>query len=145
MATTTHKAYSAASVAILTTELNSLATATNTAASSVIDNTAALDLYADFELVLAAQGTARSAGAIIALYATYSLDGTNYADVSEATAELVAVFSLDASTTARRIVSRDVPISPGKVKFFARNSTGQTLAATVNTISYRLHSISTTI
>ena len=144
MATTTHRGFLVAAATTLTTELNALATATNTAASAVIDNTTTLELYADFDLVLATQGTARSTGATVALYATFSLDGTNYADVLETTAELVGVFSLDPTTTARRPASiRDFPISPGKVKFFARNVTGQTLAATGNTISYRLHSITT--
>lgn len=143
MASTIHKAYSQTATSILTTELDSLATATNSAASSAIDNTSALDLFGDFELVVAAQGAARTAGGYVALYFTHALDGTNYDDVNEITAELVAVFSLDAATTARRRTVRDVPIPPGLFKVFARNVTGQSLAASSNTVKYRFHSITT--
>ena len=143
MADTTHKAYSQSATTALSTELNSLANNANTAASSEIDNGTALDLYADIELTLAAQGSARSAGATISVYMTHALDGTNYDDVHETTAELCAVFPLDAATTARRRTVRDVPISPGKFKFFARNSTGQALAASGSTVKYRFHSVKT--
>lgn len=143
MASTTHKAYSAAAATALSTELNSLATATNSSASSAIDNTSALDLYMDLELVIAAQGVARSAGAYVAVYMVHALDGTNYDDVHETTAELCAVFPLDAATTARRRTVRDIPIPPGLFKLFARNVTGQTTASSGSTVKYRLHSITT--
>lgn len=142
MSTTAHKAYET-QVAALTTELNSLATATNTAASTAIDNTVGLNLLLDIELVVATQGSARAAGATVNVYATYSLDGTNYADVNEITAELIAVFPLDAAVTARRAVIRDVPIGPGKFKVFARNVTNQALAASGNAVNVRAHSITT--
>lgn len=143
MATTRHTAYRAAAASALTTELNSLGNAANSAASSTIDNTTNLDLFADFELVIAAQGSARSAGATVALYLTTSLDGTNFDDVNETTAELVAVFPLDAATTARRRTVRDVPIPPANFKVFVRNSTGQAMASSGNTIRYRAHSVDT--
>lgn len=142
MAATTHKAYGTI-VTALSTEFNSLATATATAASSAIDNSTNLDLYMDLELVVAAQGVARSAGAIISVYGVYAVDGTNYGDVLAATAELLAVFPLDAATTARRCAARDVPMPPGLFKMFAVNSTGQALAASANTLKYRPHSVST--
>lgn len=141
MAVTSHKAYSQTATSILTTELNSLANNANTAASSAVDNTSALDLFVDLELVLAAQGSARSSGAIVSVFMVHALDGTNYDDVNETTAELVAVFPLDAATSARRRTVRDVPVPPGLFKFFARNGTGQTLAASANTVKYRFHSV----
>lgn len=143
MATTRHTSYRASAATALSTELNSLANGANTAASSAIDNTTNLDLFLDVELVLAAQGSARSSGATVSLYLTTSLDGTNYDDVHETTAELVAVFPLDAATTARRRTVRDVPIPPANFKLFARNNTGQTLAASGSTIRYRAHSVET--
>jgi hypothetical protein len=143
MATTGHKAYSQSATSALTTELNSIANNANTAASAAIDNTSALDLYADIELVIAAQGSARSAGAYIAVYFVHALDGTNYDDVNETTAELAAVYPLDAATSARRRTVRDVPIPPGLFKVFARNVTGQALASSGNTVKYRAHSITT--
>lgn len=141
MATITHEAFGSTTTA-LSTELNSLANNANTAASAAIDNTTGLDLFVDLELVVATQGSARSAGATIEVYLLPSLDGTNYVDTHETTAELVAVFPLDAATTARRTVRRDVPVPPGLFKVFARNRTGQALAASGSTVKYRTHSIS---
>lgn len=142
MASTTHKAYGTI-VTALSTEFNALANAGVTAASAAIDNTTLLDLYMDLELVVAAQAVARSAGAVISVYAVHATDGTNYGDVTATTAELLAVFPLDAAITARRATVRDVPMSPGLFKLFAVNSTGQALAATLSTLKYRPHSITT--
>jgi hypothetical protein len=140
---TTHKGYTAAISSVLTTELNALANVTNTAASAAIDNSTNLDLYMDLELVLAVQGAARTT-AQVAVYITPSLDGTNYADVSELSAELVGVFWFTLATAAQRVVIRDIPIPPGLFKLFARNITGQTLAATTNTLKARYHSVLST-
>lgn len=140
MATVNHEAYGTLATA-LSTGLDALATATNSAESTAVDNTTGLDLFMDLELVLAAQGAARSTGATVEVYMDVSLDGTNYADASETTAELVAVFPLDAATTARRAVRRDIPVPPGLWKLFVRNVTGQAFAASGNTLKYRLHSV----
>lgn len=141
MSTTSHKTYTQSATTALTTELNSLGNGSNSTASSAIDNTTNLDLFMDVELVIAAQGSSRSAGACVKVFMTNALDGTNYDDVNETTAELVAVFPLDAATTARRRTVRDVPIGPGKWKLFARNETGQAFAASGSTVSYRTHSL----
>lgn len=143
MATTKHKAYSAAIASALTTELNSLANGSNSAASSAIDNSSALDLYHDLTLTLDTQGGARSAGATVVVYLVPAVDGTNYDAVNETTAEIAAVFSLDAATTARQLTRRDVPVPPGLFKYFARNQTGQSFAASANLLEYRAHSIET--
>lgn len=142
MATTTHGSYGATTTA-LSTELNSLANNANTVASAAIDNTSSLTMFLDLELYVAAQAVARSAGATVEVYLTPALDGTNYADANETTAELIASFPLDGATTARRCVRRDVPIPPGVYKVFARNRTGQSLAASGNTIVYRTHNVVT--
>lgn len=143
MASTTHKAYSQTATSILTTELNSLANNTASSSSSAIDNTSALDLFMDIELVVAAQGVARSSGAYIAVYMSHALDGTNYDDTNTTTGELAATFLLDATTTARRRTIRDIAIPPGLFKLWAYNATGQALAASGNTVKYRLHSVTT--
>ena len=126
------KAYAATTA--LTTELNALANNANTAASAAIDNTTLLYPYADIEIVVGAQGSARTAGAVVKVFMTVRTDATNFGDTNETTAELVAVFPLDAATTARRLTRRSIPLPPEQYKLFARNETGQALAATLNTV-----------
>lgn len=143
MAVTKHKSFTAAIASALTTELNSLANAATTAASAAIDNTTNLDLYHDLTLTIATMGVARSTGATVSVYLVMALDGTNYDDTNATTAELVAVFPLDAATTARQSTRRDVPVPPGLFKYFAVNNTGQAFAASGNLVEYRAHSIET--
>ena len=144
MTVTKHKAYEAAAASALTTELNSLANSANCTASSAIDNSSNVHLYMDIELVVAAQGAARSSGAYVGIYMVQALDGTNYDDTNEVTAEMVCAFVLDNTTTARRASRRNIPIPPGTFKLFARNQTGQALAASGNTVKYRIHSLEST-
>lgn len=143
MATTKHKSYTAAIASVLTTDLNSLGSGSTSAASSALDNTSNLDLFADLTLTVATQGSARSAGANVSVYMVMALDGTNYDDVQSSTAELVAVFTLDAATTARQLTRRDIPIPPGLYKYFVVNNTGQAFAASGNILEHRMHSIET--
>ncbi len=141
MAISKHSAYTASIASALTTELNSIANNANTAASAEIDNSTDLNLYHDLTLTIAAQGSSRAAGAIVVVYLVMALDGTNFDDINETTAEVAAVFSLDAVTTARQATRRDVPVPPGKFKYFIRNATGQTLAASGNLLEYRAHNV----
>lgn len=141
MAISKHSAYTAAIASALTTQLNSLANNANTAASAEIDNTTDLNLYHDLTLTIATQGSARSAGATVTVYLIMALDGTNFDDVDATTAEVAAVFPLDAATTARQATRRDIPIPPGKFKYFIRNTTGQALAASGNLLEYRAHNV----
>lgn len=143
MAATKHKSYTAAIASALTTDLNSLANGSASAASAALDNTSNLDLYHDLTLTVAAQGSARSAGATVSVYLVMALDGTNYDDANATTAELVAVFPLDAATTARQATRRDVPVPPGLFKYFVVNNTGQAFAASGSLLEFRAHSIET--
>lgn len=139
MATIKHAAYGTIASA-LTTELNSLATATNSSASAAIDNTSALDLLVDLELVVT-YGTNPTAGTTVDVYMVQALDGTNYSDVDVTAALSVGSFPLKASTSAQRIPLKDVPIPPGLFKLFVRNLAGQTMAASGNTLKYRTHDL----
>lgn len=141
MAISKHSSYVASIASILTTELNSLATSTNSVASAEIDNTTDRNLYHDLTLTIATQGVARTAGATVVVYLIMALDGTNFDDVNETTAEVAAVFPLDAVVTARQLTRRDIPIPPGKFKYFIRNVTGQTFAASGNILEYRAHNV----
>lgn len=97
----------------------------------------------DLQLNVAAQGSSRSSGATVTVYMATSLDGTNFDDANTTVAEVVAVFPLDAATTARQATRRDVPIPPAKFKLFALNSTGQAFASSGSTLGYRCHSVTT--
>lgn len=141
MATTKHKAYSAPIASVLTTELNSLANGSISAASSAIDNTSGLDLYDDLTLTIATQGGARTG--VVTVKMVQALDGTNYDDVEATCGQTVATFPLDAATTARQCTVRDVPIPPGLFKYFLLNSTGQAFASSGNILERRPHSLET--
>lgn len=140
MTTIQHEAYGTLTT-VLSTEFNSLANNANTALSGAFDNSTAKDLFCDVVVNVAAQGSARSAGAIVTLYICPAIDGTNYDDANETTAEVWAVIPLDAATTARQRTVRDVPMPPASFKVFARNSTGQALAASGSTVKIRVHSL----
>lgn len=143
MAVTKHKAWSASIATALSTELNSLGNGSSSSASAAIDNTSNLDLLVDLVLTVATQGSARGAAAVVEVYLMPAVDGTNYDDAVRNVAELVAVFTLDATTTARQVTRRDIPIPPGLFKLVAYNGTGQPLAASGNTLKYRAHNIET--
>jgi hypothetical protein len=141
MATTKHKNYTSAIASALTTHMDSITNGNISTASSAIDNTSALDLYDDLTLTIATQGGARSAGATVSVLMVQAVDGTNYDDVQVTCGQLVAVFPLDAATTARQVSVRDVPIPPGLFKYFVLNSTGQAFASSGNILERRSHSI----
>lgn len=128
-----------APVTVLSTELNSLADATLASLSSAQSNdqTGEFDIMCDAELVIAAQGSARAADAVVELYIVPTLDGTNYPDTS--TDELLAPyyvgsFPLDAATTSRRVVIEGLRLPNSDFKVGAKNDTGQAFAASGSTI-----------
>ena len=131
----------------LTTELNSLANGSRKLGAA-LDTTQATHMAV--ELDLAAQGSARSAGAQVEVYLLKSLDGgTDYDYGSDSLdpplSTLVAVLPLDAATTARVVTAMfalpgDLPFS----KLLLKNSTGQAFAASATTFSYALYNVETT-
>lgn len=143
MATISRKAYTTSLTSILTTELNSLATATNSAASSTVDNSTNLDLYADF-LLQVTWGTNPTAGNSCDLYLIPSPDNTTFADgggaVNPAKNLLVGSFYVRAVTTAQAMTLFNVLI-PQYFKLVLINNTGQAMAATGNTLKYRTYSL----
>jgi hypothetical protein len=108
---------------------------------AAIDNSSGLDMYMDLELYMAAQGSARSSGAYVAAYLFPAVDGTNYPDTTNLSNYLIAVFALDAATTARREVKTMIPVPPGLFKIGLENRTGQDPAANSSTLKYRLYSV----
>ncbi len=131
--------YSAAST-VLSTELNRLAAASN-AISAAIDNTStgfAGMTYSDWELYLAAPGTARSTGAYVGFYIMPSIDGTNYgygsATLDPSPNKLIGTFVPDASASARYCSLTHVILPAGKFCVLVDNQTGASLMSTGNTL-----------
>ena len=143
MTTTKHKAYNAAAANLLAAGLDSLANNTNSASSAAINNDTALDLFMDLELVLAAQGAARSSSAVVQVFMVQALDGTNYGTEDATSSRLIASFPLPATTAAQRVTMPGVRIPPSKFKVFLRNATGQAFAASNNQLRYRTYSVET--
>ena len=140
MATINYNVVAAGSATtVLSTELNSLATATDSSAGSAYDNTPSgtslgyINAIVEF---VGTWGTNPTAQSNAYLYMTASLDATNYSDVSSTSATLVGVFPLRAVTTAQT-VTKVIDLLPCKVKFFLRTDAGQTLAASGNTVKIR--------
>lgn len=137
---------------VVTTELNSLADDTAALISTALSNDASTerDLFADFSISLAVQGSARDASAQVSLMIVPEI-ASAYGDVSGAdvTANLkltanyiaraadgtAATFDLDAAVTARVITVAGIQIPNANYKVGLLNETGQALAATGNTIT----------
>lgn len=139
MATNTKWAAPTAVQTLMQTVLDSLANgtlvvSTETAGnmtSGVYDNSAALDLYADFELAVC-YGVAPAAGTKVAeLYLLPSADGTNFATVDASNqpqmALLVGTFESRKPSTSvlERLVIPGVSLPPGKFKLVLKNTSGQ--------------------
>jgi len=125
---------------IMTTELNGIGSAGISGASPTIDNTQWLDPWMSLDLFIATTA-ARSAGAHVAVYAAYALNGVDFVDVNASTGQLVAVFPLDAAVTARRVAVTKIEIDPGWFKLFAVNNATVALAASGNILSYRTYGL----
>lgn len=132
---------------VLTTELNSLSDGANKITTTAISNdqAAELDMYADFILSLAAQGSARSSGARVDLYILPQSDGTNYpygGDSLDPDPGLLAgSFAFDAATTARVAVLRGILLPPMDFHVLVVNETGQALAASGSTLQMRRYNV----
>ena len=128
---------------VASTVLNSLAN-TSLAAGTVFDNTqgAAGDGYTlmDVELVVAF-ATAPTIPSAITLWVLAAPDGTNYEDGDATTTparQPDLVFPMRAVTTAQRISIR-AALPWGLIKPLLKNdATGQALAASGNTLKFRL-------
>jgi len=129
---------------VMSTELNSITNSSN-AISGTISNDASteLDDWVTFDLSLAAQGTARNSTARVELYILYTLDGTNFtfgsASLDPPATAWVADFPFDAATTARTVVLGPILLLPFDFQAVIINETGQTLAASGNTLTMRRH------
>jgi hypothetical protein len=124
----------------ITTGLNSLADGSRVVGSEI---TTSQKMYLNLELSLAAQGSARSSGAHFLVWLLPTLDGgTTYgygsSSVEPPAQSLVGAIHFDAATTARVSVLENIPIGHGRYKVCIQNETGQSLAASGNTLKYTL-------
>ena len=122
---------------VLSTELNAIAAAGNTAASAVIDQDASRDVYAAFELAVT-YATGPAAGAFVTLYLLPTLDGTNYPD-GDATIDpppnlLAATFPIRSVATAQRVVVRDVVLPSSDFKVVCTNEASTAFSASGHTL-----------
>ena len=130
---------------ILSTELNSLATAAATALGAEVDGTTALDIWGAFELTITSSTPTDLS--VFELYIVPAPDGTNYGDVVTGASGrapsnfFVGAFELRNVTSLQRISLWDVKLPPTKWKPLLISRAGSTLAASGNLlkfIGYRL-------
>ena len=114
---------------MLTTELNSLATASTSALGSEWDNTSTRYVQAAGEVYLASLTPA--SGGYVQVFLVPALDGTNYGDI--VAANLVATIYPSTSASVKRLMFENVPLGPYKYKAALKNVTGATLGASGNT------------
>lgn len=124
---------------LLTTELDSLAN--NTLCTVGAEYSAANnELFCNLKLIVAAQGSARSAGASIYVWLVPESNG-DYSDVTEQCLGAPNhIFSLDASTTARTLVVSNILLPNSTFKPILKNSTGQALASSGNSLEIEYYS-----
>lgn len=143
MATIERSAYATIGTA-LSTQLDGLTSGSSSAASAAIDNSATHALYHDLELAVTF-GVAPADNAVVEVYLLPSVDDTNYADGSNTVLPrgnlLAGVFFVRNVTTAQRLALRNVEVPPGSFKYLIRNTAGQSMAASGNTLKYRPHEL----
>ena len=128
---------------VLSTEMNSLATATDSSAGSAYDNRPSTSTGGYFMGQAQASltfGTNPTAGSQAYLYGIFSVDGTNYAAANSTSARLLTTFPLRATTSAQTIDGVcEFAVPPSLIKFLVRTDAGQTLAASGNTIKVKFN------
>ncbi len=118
------------STTVLSSELSSLGSGSDSSAGNAVDNTPSgaslgyTHAIAEFAGTFAANA---NAGSAVYLYAILSLDGTNFGDAKSKVEILVGVFQLDAATTQR--VPIFIQMFPCKQKYLAKTDAGQTLTS----------------
>lgn len=138
MATTNSWVAPIAIATALDTQLNALANAAFTAASTAYDNETNHHLYLDVELTLASLTPTGTPSC--ALFLVYSLDsGTTFEDVSNLSSIPVAIFPFTTAVAAKRQNRVNILVAPLQFKFVLQNNMGPALGATLNTVRFRLH------
>lgn len=128
---------------LLTTELNSLATANGGAASGAIDLTGNGWQLGDLELFVASSSLAFTASSYVAVYFLPSTDGTNYPKYTSGASwklagnYLAGIINIHPATLSAEAIYEgltQVIIPDAKFKVVLVNNTGVTLPASGNTL-----------
>lgn len=129
--------------ALLTTELNALATANGSAFGPEIDNLTNKWQLGDLNLKLASSSLAFTAASYLSVYFVITADGTNYPKYTSgaswklASNYLAANIRIHPATLAAEVIYeavRGVLIPSAKFKTVVVNNSGVTLPATGNTL-----------
>lgn len=123
---------------LLSTELNSLASGSYSAAGSTAQaNRTDLNMYADFELAVTFTSVP-TAGNSVDLYIIPKVDNANYADggssVTPPANYYAGSFVLRAVTTAQRVAIMGASIPPDDFKLVAYNGSGVAFPASGSTV-----------
>jgi hypothetical protein len=113
---------------------------------SPLSNEVDYDMYADFDMVVASQGTNRADDAHISLYVLPSVSGFPYgaSDLDPPMNTYVGAFQFPGGETAsRRSVIRGVILPPASFHVLVINNTGSTLASASNFLSYTRYNVET--
>lgn len=121
----------------LTTELNSLANGSASAASGAIDNETGLYRYISLELYLASLNPTGTP--IVQVYLIPTLDATNYEDTTPPNFSLLTTFDLTTGAATKRRMRWNIPIPPLSFKLIVKNGSGVAFASSGNTLKYRRH------
>jgi hypothetical protein len=128
----------ATSETVLSTQLDLLASATNSTVSGEISNDAAgeFDAYAMCRISIAQQNATRVAGATLAVYVIPKLDA--YPDVIDECMDNYlagAVYVDDATLAARSFVLAEIRLPPSDFKIAIKNLSGQAFGTAGNTVT----------
>lgn len=138
MANTARWLVDTAYTAALTTQLNSLANATASALSSAIANGTSLDMLMDVSLMLGS--ITPGSGPYVEIHmSTLMGDGATYATVFAGGPTLVGVLGVSSGASAKNMAALGIQIPPGSFELAVVNQTGVALAASANTLYYRLY------
>src|ERR1035437_9115436 len=131
--------------AFSTATLNSIASTNAILSDLQINNTTALDVYADVSILLASAGFPGAGACIgISLY-PLNKDASTYGDGQYGTsaagpaAYIVGTIPLVAATQAQEGSLLGIVIPPGKFKFVLTNNGGVAFASSGNTCQYRTY------
>lgn len=123
---------------VLTTELNSLANGSFSASGTILDNATNRDRKAIAELNVTFP-SAPTDESVVDLYMVIARDGTNYSDGGTSrdpgAERYVGSFTVQNTTSAQRLHTREFDLPPFKVAFIARNGSGQAFPTTGSTVS----------